>query len=502
VDESFGRYRLLGELGKGGMGQVFRAYDTATNREVALKVLAAHVAQDRHFEQRFRREAQVAARLNDPHVIPIHGYGEIDGRLYVDMPLISGQDLGSVLEESGAMNPARAVAIIGQVAEALEAAHEFQLVHRDVKPSNILLAKRDFVYLIDFGIAKELDATRITKTGMAVGTFAYMSPERIETGVADGSSDLYSLACVLYECLTGRLPFPGDSIHQQIAGHLSKPAPRPSVVAASVPPAFDQVIARGMAKDPGQRYPTVMAFADAARAALDGRPPEAPAEAAPTQWATTQQAPEYAPPGSLRPANVVASAPLPTLESPTFIVPGVLIMLFAGLGAVLPFLFFEFWVFDLLVERLLFLALWLVLAAAFGLVARTSRAAAAPAAAVTAWVTCAAAVVAAVAFAAPYVFGPTPDVVGLLPELTFWVLIAFGVAAHRPFGWWWSVPATAAGLLGATGYTFSPPYSVFVFSHFVLDYIAFVIFAVMLIPVFILGIAMARTRRDAPSATS
>jgi serine/threonine protein kinase, bacterial len=194
---SFGRYRLLGSLGEGGMGQVFRAFDTETDREVALKVLAPQVAQDATFGQRFRREAHVAARLNDPHVVPIHSYGEIDGRLYVDMRLIAGRDLGSVLEESGAMNPARTVGIIEQVADALDAAHSIDLVHRDIKPSNILLGRRDFVYLIDFGIAQDVNATRITKTGLAIGTFAYMAPERLGTGEAGRSSDIYSLACVL-----------------------------------------------------------------------------------------------------------------------------------------------------------------------------------------------------------------------------------------------------------------------------------------------------------------
>jgi serine/threonine protein kinase len=287
---SFGRYRLLGSLGEGGAGQVFRAYDTATDREVALKVPAPQVAQDATFEQRFRREAHVAARLSEPHVVPIHSYGEIDGRLYVDMCLIAGRDLGSVLAESGAMNPVRAVRIIEQVAYALDAAHSIDLVHRDIKPSNILLDSRDFVYLIDFGIAQDVNATRLTTAGAAIGTFAYMAPERLDTGQAGPSSDIYSLACVLYECLTGELPFPGQSIEQQIAGHLSKPPPRPSAVTAGVPQAFDEVIARGMAKNPGQRYRTVIALAEAAREALDREPREMPPHAVPTELAPTQQA--------------------------------------------------------------------------------------------------------------------------------------------------------------------------------------------------------------------
>ncbi len=142
AEKPFGRYRLIGLLGQGGMGQVYRAYDTATDRVVALKVLPPHLVEDPMFQQRFRREAHTAASLSDPHVIPIHSYGEIDGRLYVDMRLIEGRDLGAVLTQGGPMSPARAVPIIEQAAEALDAAHAVRLVHRDVKPSNILLARR------------------------------------------------------------------------------------------------------------------------------------------------------------------------------------------------------------------------------------------------------------------------------------------------------------------------------------------------------------------------
>ena len=157
----FGRYRLIELLGRGGMGEVWRAHDTDTDRIVAIKLLPPHLANDA-FRRRFRREAHAAARLNNPHVIPIHHYGEIDGRLYVDMRLVEGRDLHSVLGD-GPLEPARAVRIIEQVAKALHAAHKVGLVHRDVKPSNILLDEDDFAYLIDFGIARATDETRMTK---------------------------------------------------------------------------------------------------------------------------------------------------------------------------------------------------------------------------------------------------------------------------------------------------------------------------------------------------
>jgi serine/threonine protein kinase len=173
----FGRYRLVERLRRGGMGEVWRAYDTATNnRIVAIKLLAPQWASDRIYAQRFRREADAAARLNNPHVIPIHTYGEIDGRLYVEMPLIDGRNLEEVLA-GGPLEPGRAVRIIEQVAKALQAAHRIGLVHRDVKPANILLTEDDFAYLIDFGIARGADETSLTGGGM-IGTWHYMAPER------------------------------------------------------------------------------------------------------------------------------------------------------------------------------------------------------------------------------------------------------------------------------------------------------------------------------------
>ncbi len=263
----FGHYLLLEVLGRGGTGEVWRAHDTATERTVAVKVLPAHLAEDDEFERRFRREAHAAAGLNGPHVVPIHGFGEIDGRLYIDMRLIEGSDLQDLLED-GPLDPARAVMIIDQVAAALDAAHEIGLLHRDVKPSNILIAKSDFTYLIDFGIARAADDTGLTSTNRAVGTFHYIAPERFRDGRGDARSDTYALACVLYQCLTGRRPFLGDSREQQIAGHLMTPPPRPSTTTPGVSAKFDAVIAKGMAKDPDERYQTAMDLAHAARAAI------------------------------------------------------------------------------------------------------------------------------------------------------------------------------------------------------------------------------------------
>jgi serine/threonine protein kinase len=263
----FGRYRLVELLGRGGMGEVWRAYDTGiNNRIVAIKLLPPHLADDSTFAQRFRREADMAAQLNNQHVIPIHTYGEIDGRLYVDMRLIEGRDLAEALTE-GSLEPGRAVRIVEQVAKALDAAHKVGLLHRDVKPSNILLTEDDFAYLIDFGIARAAGETKLTDTGALVGTLAYMAPERFTTDPADSRADIYSLACVLHECLTGTQPFPGDSAAQQMTADLTLDPPRPSSRNPAIPSAFDEVIVCGMAKQPAKRFSSAGELASAANAA-------------------------------------------------------------------------------------------------------------------------------------------------------------------------------------------------------------------------------------------
>jgi ABC-type amino acid transport substrate-binding protein/predicted Ser/Thr protein kinase len=264
----FGHYQLQKLIGRGGMGEVYQAYDTRTDRIVALKVLPPHLAQDASFQDRFRRESHAAAGVNDPHVVPIHGFGEIDGRLYLDMRLIEGRNLGTMLSKTDKpLDPAFVVAMVEQVAMALDAAHQAGLIHRDVKPSNILITDNDFVYLIDFGLARTAGEAGMTTAGSTLGTLAYMAPERFDAGKVDPRSDIYALACVLYECLTGARPYPADSLEQQIAGHMVSPPPRPSDKQPRLA-AFDDVIAKGMAKNPAKRYQTAGQLAAAARAAL------------------------------------------------------------------------------------------------------------------------------------------------------------------------------------------------------------------------------------------
>lgn len=268
VGTQFGHYHLRRMLGRGGMGEVYEAYDATKDRTVALKLLPEAFAEDPVYRERFRRESHSAARLQEPHVIPIHDYGEIDGVLYLDMRLVQGTNLGDMLTRYGPLAPPRAVAVISQVASALDAAHEDGLVHRDVKPENILVTRDDFVYLVDFGIANAATDEKLTTLGTAVGTYAYMAPERFEAGDVTYRADIYSLACVLHECLTGSRPYPADSVRVVITAHLLEPAPRPSVVRPGVPVAFDSIVARGMAKKPEDRYPSAGDLAHAAHDAL------------------------------------------------------------------------------------------------------------------------------------------------------------------------------------------------------------------------------------------
>ncbi|QIS14749.1 serine/threonine-protein kinase [Nocardia arthritidis] len=275
IGTRFGPYELRSLLGKGGMGEVYEAYDTVKDRIVAVKLLSPDLAADPRFQERFRRESQAAARLAEPHVIPIHDWGVIEGTLYIDMRLVRGEDLKSVLREQGPLPAARAVHIVEQIAAALDAAHAEGLVHRDVKPANILVTATDFAYLADFGIARSASDPSVTGTGVAIGSYSYIAPERFDAGPVTGTADVYSLTCVLYESLTGAQPFPSDGMSMLIRAHLSQPPPRPSRRNPRVPTALDEVIARGMAKAPAGRYPTAGELAAAARSAID-TPPAAP----------------------------------------------------------------------------------------------------------------------------------------------------------------------------------------------------------------------------------
>ncbi|MEJ2863959.1 serine/threonine-protein kinase [Actinomycetospora flava] len=261
-----GPYRLGPSLGSGGMGEVYRAWDTRRSRWVALKLLHPRFSADAGYRARFRREAEAAADLREPHVVPVHDFGEIDGQLYLDMRLIDGTDLGTLLRD-GPLEPRRAVALVTQVAAALDAAHAAGLVHRDVKASNVLVGPGDFAYLADFGIARAAGPATDSEDGTVIGTLASMAPERLRGEPADARSDVYSLACLLYECLTGGPPFGDEDASVLVAAHLYR-AP----LTDALPAALGDVVARGMAKHPEARHAGAGAFAADAAAALRRRP--------------------------------------------------------------------------------------------------------------------------------------------------------------------------------------------------------------------------------------
>jgi serine/threonine-protein kinase len=289
VGTQFGPYELQALIGVGGMGEVYRAYDTVKERLVAIKLLRAEMAVDPNFQERFRRESRVAARLQEPHVIPVHDFGDIDGTLYIDMRLVEGASLKDELRAHGALPPTRSVSIIAQVASALDAAHASDLVHRDIKPENVLLTPDDFTYLVDFGIAHAGGEATVTMTGLVIGSCAYMATERFSGQRGGPAADVYSLTCLLYECLTGRPPFEAGDIRQMMTAHMFSPPPRPSIMRRGIGRAFDDVIARGMAKRPGDRYASAGELAKAAAEAASGlhAPVTEPAFASPPP--TTRQ---------------------------------------------------------------------------------------------------------------------------------------------------------------------------------------------------------------------
>lgn len=272
-DTPFGRYRLTQLLGSGGMSEVWRAQDvdqdTGAERVVAVRILAPHFAKDPAYQASFTGEAETASRLQHPHVVPVYDFGEIDGRLYVATALVDGHDLGAVLRR-GPMHPLRAVSLVEQIADAVDAAHRMGIVHRNIKPTNILLRRdqEDQAFLTGFGVAPATTETAVAGSGETASAWAYMAPERFTSADVGPASDIYELTCVLYECVTGRRPFERQHSVEQVAAHLSAPPPQPSRLRPELPPAIDHVIAVGMAKDPRQRYPTATALAAAARSAL------------------------------------------------------------------------------------------------------------------------------------------------------------------------------------------------------------------------------------------
>jgi serine/threonine protein kinase len=272
VGQSAAGYQLIELVGAGGMGRVYRATQPGTGRVVAVKVIRPDLATDDAFRERFRREAQLAASVDHPNVIPVYGADEADGVLFAAMRWVDGSDLRRLLAAKGSLAPARAIGLLQQVAGALDAAHAKGLIHRDIKPANVLL-EGDHVFLSDFGLARSLaGADQSTQTGGFIGTVDYIAPELVEGGAGGVPSDVYSLGCMFFEMLTGSVPFPVDSLLGKLHAHAASQPPVPSTLRADLPRGLDEVITRVLAKDPVKRYATASQFADAAERALDTRP--------------------------------------------------------------------------------------------------------------------------------------------------------------------------------------------------------------------------------------
>src|SRR6476620_1102055 len=272
----FAGYVVERLLGVGGMGSVYLARHPHLPKRDALKLLRPELCADPVFAARFHREAETVARLSHPHILPVHDRGSENGQLLISMPYVEGRDVDAAVNGYPQGMPAElAVHIVGQVGSALDYAHREQLLHRDVKPANILLAPApdvddpEWVFLTDFGIAKSVDeVVSLTVTGAVIATFPYASPEQIEGKHLTHRSDIYSLGCVLYKLLTGSVPYPGDSVAAAMHGHFHLPPPRPTALIPGLPEGFDDVIATALAKAPDDRYQSSRALTTASQRAL------------------------------------------------------------------------------------------------------------------------------------------------------------------------------------------------------------------------------------------
>ena len=275
VGDEFASYRVRSVLGRGGMSVVYQAENLRLSSVIALKVLAPELAADDVFRARFLEESRIAASLNHPNVIPIYDMGSQDDLLYIAMRYVSGTDMRQMIKKRGRILPANALFLVSQAARALDAAHRKGLVHRDVKPGNLLIergsdeADPDHLYLADFGITKHaMSRSGLTSTGQFLGTIDYVAPEQIRGTSVTGQADQYSLGCVLYECLTGRVPFEKDLDAAVIWAHVEETPAMPTILRPELPPGIDEVFGRVLAKRPSERYGSCREFVEAVRVAL------------------------------------------------------------------------------------------------------------------------------------------------------------------------------------------------------------------------------------------
>ena len=271
VGQTLDEYRLVEQVGRGGMATVYRAVNTRTKREVAIKVLSPSISTDKRFIKRFRREGGVVKRLNHPNILPVDGYGECRGCVYLAMPFMEGETLQERMNR-GPLTEHEATRWVRQLASALEFAHRRGVIHRDVKPSNVMIDKRGNALLMDFGLARMVESSNTLTGSMLVGTPAYVSPEQGQGRPVDGRADEYSLGIILFQIATGHLPYEGENPMKTVLMHIQEPIPRPSRFNPAVSAALDAVIMKSLAKEPRDRFPSVGALGKAYLAAKEGKP--------------------------------------------------------------------------------------------------------------------------------------------------------------------------------------------------------------------------------------
>ncbi len=299
--DEFAGYRVEQRLGRGGMGVLYLAVEPGLERRVALKLIAPEAAADEVFTKRFAEESKIAASIEHPNVVPIYAAGEEGGVPYIAMRFVPGADLARRLAREGRLTPPVAAELIAQIGNGLDAIHAAGLVHRDVKPANVLLSGGDgaeHAYITDFGVARNVATeSGLTQTGRFVGTLDYVAPEQISGGAIDARTDVYALGCLLFKLLTGEVPFPKEGEAARLYAHLHDPPPAPSLYVPEVSMALDDVVIRAMSKDPDDRYPSAGDLGRAAQAALTGERPQVPERTVATGAAATQTAETVSPVG-------------------------------------------------------------------------------------------------------------------------------------------------------------------------------------------------------------
>ncbi len=316
--DEFAGYRIEQRLGRGGMGVLYMALEPGLERRVALKLIAPEAAADEIFAKRFAEESRIAASIEHPNVVPIYAAGEEDGVPFIAMRYVAGADLAKRLVREGRLGPAVAVDLIAQIGNGLDAIHAVGLIHRDVKPANVLLSGGDaaeHAYITDFGVARNVSTeSGLTQTGRFVGTLDYVAPEQISGGEIDARVDVYALGCLLFKLLTGEVPFPKDGDAARLFAHLNDPPPAPSLYVPEVSMALDDVVIRAMSKNPDDRYPSAGDLGRAAQAALRGERTTAPERTVATGAAATRTAETIAAEPEGAAAGIAAIEPLSSSE--------------------------------------------------------------------------------------------------------------------------------------------------------------------------------------------